>query len=148
MKKIILMITAVIICIAISACGEQTIDIEQLSQQLISEGTFGEELFRISDDIAQKRYGIEDGEVEECISSTGTAAVVDEVTIFKAAKPEIVKEKAEKYIESQKSSYSSYRPDEVPKLNDSIVAMKGSYVIICVSEDSSAAQNIIDEYVK
>ena len=148
MKKIILSILLTIICFAFTGCGANEINIEELNSKLLSEGSFSEELFSISADVAMKRYGIEDGEVEECISSAGTAAVVDEITIFKTTNTDAVKEKAQKHIDSQKNSYSSYRPDEVPKLNDCIIEVSGDYVIVCVSEDSTSAKAIIDEYTK
>lgn len=59
-----------------------------------SDGKFAEQLTEVSSDIAEKRYMISDGEVEECVSYTGTPAVVDEITIFKTSDTESVKEKS------------------------------------------------------
>ena len=52
------------------------------------------------------------------------------------------------HIEKQKTTYTSYAPNEVSKLDDCVVETVGDYVIVCVSEDSSSVQSIIDQYTK
>ena len=89
-------------CVSLAGCGGKAVDINELASALSSDGKFAEQLTEVSSDIAEKRYMISDGEVEECVSYTGTPAVVDEITIFKTADTESVKEKAEQHIETQK----------------------------------------------
>ena len=84
------------------AAEVRLVDINELASALSSDGKFAEQLTEVSSDIAEKRYMISDGEVEECVSYTGTPAVVDEITIFKTSDTESVKEKAEQHIETQK----------------------------------------------
>lgn len=148
MKKLALGLTAVMMCISLAGCGSKTVDVNELATALADGGKFSEQLTEVSSDIAEKRYMISDGEVEECVSYTGTPAVVDEITIFKTTDAEAVKEKAEKHIDTQKETYTSYAPSEVTKLDDCVVETVGDYVIVCVSEDSSSVQSIIDEYTK
>ena len=116
-------------CVSLAGCGGKAVDINELASALSSDGKFAEQLTEVSSDIAEKRYMISDGEVEECVSYTGTPAVVDEITIFK-------------------TTYTSYAPNEVSKLDDCVVETVGDYVIVCVSEDSSSVQSIIDQYTK
>lgn len=148
MKKKILAVLSITMAAVLAGCGAKTIDVHELASSLASEGQFAEQLTEVSSDITEKRYGIEAADVEECAAYAGTKAVVDEVAVFKAANVENVKEQAQKHIETQKDSYSSYRPDEVPKLDDSVVTVSGDYVIVCISEDSSAAKSIIEKYTK
>lgn len=148
MKKLALGLAAVMMCISLAGCGSKTVDVNELATALADGGKFSEQLTEVSSDIAEKRYMISEGEVEECVSYTGTPAVVDEITIFKTTDAEAVKEKAEKHIDTQKETYTSYAPSEVTKLDDCVIETVGDYVIVCVSEDSSSVQSIIDEYTK
>ena len=132
MKKLVLGLAAVMMCVSLAGCGGKAVDINELASALSSDGKFAEQLTEVSSDIAEKRYMISDGEVEECVSYTGTPAVVDEITIFKTSDTESVKEKAEQHIETQ----------------NCVVETVGDYVIVCVSEDSSSVQSIIDQYTK
>lgn len=149
MKKVIITILSLALAAVIAGCGTKTaIDVNELASRLASEGIFAEQLTEVSADVTEKRYGIDSADVEECAAYAGTAAVVDEVAVFKAVNADNVKEQAQHHLDTQRDSYSSYRPDEVPKLDDSIITVIGDYVIVCVSEDSSVAKNVIAEFTK
>ncbi len=148
MKKITLAVLSIITAAVLASCGAKTINVNELASALMAEGKFAEQLTEVSAEITEKRYGLEADDVEECAAYAGTKAVVDEVAVFKAANLENVKEQVEQHIDAQKDSYSSYRPDEVPKLDDCVVTVSGDYVIVCVSEDSSVAESIIEKYTK
>ena len=132
MKKLVFGLAAVMMCVSLAGCGGKAVDINELASALSSDGKFAEQLTEVSSDIAEKRYMISDGEI----------------TIFKTSDTESVKEKAEQHIEKQKTTYTSYAPNEVSKLDDCVVETVGDYVIVCVSEDSSSVQSIIDQYTK
>lgn len=148
MKNKVLIVLSIIMCIVLAGCNTKTIDATELAEALATNGTFTEELYAVSADITEKRYALTDDEVEECAAYAGTKAVVDEVVVFKAKDVDAVKTKVQQHISAQEESYTSYRPDEVPKLQDSVLVVSGDYVILCVSEDSSSAKTIIDEYIK
>ncbi len=148
MKRFIMPIAALTIAAALTGCAAKEINVNELASDLAKNAKFTEQLTEVSSDITAKRYGLDSEAVEECAAYAGTKAVVDEVAVFKSKDVDTVKEQALKHIEAQKSSYSSYRPDEVPKLDDSIITVVGDYVIVCVSEDSSVAESIIAEFTK
>ena len=64
------------------------------------------------------------------------------------AAPPTAHPESRQHIEKQKTTYTSYAPNEVSKLDDCVVETVGDYVIVCVSEDSSSVQSIIDQYTK
>lgn len=146
MKKSILAAVLVAAMAALTGCAAKTVDIKGLAANLVSEGSFSEQLTEVSADITAKRYGLDNQILEDCVSYGGTKAVVDEVAIFKTSDTEAVREQVEEHIETQTASYSSYRPDEVPKLQSCVIQTIGDCVILCVSNDSDTAQKIIDEY--
>lgn len=139
-----------IVCAAaISGCSQTTeIDTAALAGELLSNGVYAEELTEVSAQITEKRYNLEEGEAEEIIAYAGTNAVVDEIAVFKTSDVESVEAKVEAHIEAQIKTYESYRPSEVSKLENGVVTVSGNYVIMCISEDSAKAEEIIDGYIK
>ena len=75
---------------------------------------------------------------------------------FNSAPPRwaVIKVKSEDYVETVKAAYEtriadqktaceSYLPDEMPKLDAAVVYSNGNYVVLCVSNDSDKATEII-----
>lgn len=147
MKKIVIEMCA-LAAVMLAACSSKTIDIKALSDKLINEVRFSEKLSEVPLNITEKRYALSDGKVEAGVAYSGTNAVVDELVIFKTSDTDSVKDKVMEHIESQVNIYESYAPDEVSKLNDCVLEVKGDYVILCISEDSDTAEKIIREYTK
>jgi hypothetical protein len=149
-NKKITTVLAMALCVAsIAGCSSsKEINVTELASALLANGTYAEELSEVSSQITEKRYALTEDDVEEAVGYAGTNAVVDEIAIFKAKDVDAVSEKVSEHIDSQIKTYESYRPDEVSKLDDCIVTVSGDYVIVCVSEDSTGAKKIIDEYVK
>ena len=149
-KKYTAVILAVGIMAAAMGCSSSggDIDTAALVNALTTGVVFDEALTELSPSIAQKRLALDEGEAEEITAYAGTRAVVDEIAVIKAADVDAVKAKVDAHIAEQTESYQSYRPEEVPKLNNAIVETSGDYVIMCVTGDSKAAKGIIDEYIK
>ena len=154
LSKLIYLTSLMSLC-ALSAASCSTkqadIDISSLSSEFNESGIFSETLSDISQPIMEKRYGIEEGQIAEFKAGAGTKAVVDEYAIIKLSSPdakENVENGIKSHIESQKNSYSSYKPDEVPKLDDYVLISSADYEIFVVSENSTKAKEIIDKYIK
>lgn len=149
MKKIIAIISALILSIVcLAGCGGSEIDMTAAANSLLTEVTFAEELQPTSENIALKRLGINETDVESCIAYASTNAVVDEFAVVKATNPEGVESSIRSHIDSQIQTYQSYAPDEVAKLNSAIVQVSGNYVIYVVSSDNSSAQSVVDSIIK
>ena len=56
-----------------------------------------------------------------------------------------IEEAVNQRVADQKAAFEDYQPKEMTKLNDPLVDVMGKYVILCLSDDNSAAQAIIDE---
>ena len=48
----------------------------------------------------------------------------------------------------RKEVFESYLPEEVFKIDNSILETKGNYLIFCISGDSNKASEIINNYIK
>lgn len=149
MKKLLLSIVVIVLSVScFSGCSNTEIDADVVSNGILNDVSFAEQLQPTSESIALKRLGINDSDVEECIAYTSTNAVVDEFAVIKALNTESVQSAIEEHISTQKQTYSSYAPNEVAKLDSAIVEIAGDYVIYVVSMDNAAAANIIDALIK
>lgn len=148
MKKNIAAILPLAVSLTLAGCGANNIDADALASKLVSEGEFAEQLTEVSDAVAGKRLFLAEEDFEDCAAYAGTAAVTDEVVVIKTNDTAKVEEAVKKYIDKREETYSSYRPDEVPKLRDAVVRTIDGCVIMCVSENPDAARKIIDGYTK
>ena len=153
-KKAYIIIIAVILIIAIAIFilkntnKEITIDIDKLSENIIKNVDFEDEMNITDAETVKKLYNIDNAISEKVYLSSGATA--EEVAIFEFASRENAKEAVEKVnerIENQKSSYSGYAPKEVKRLEDAVLIQKDKYIVFCVTEDKNA-QKLISKYME
>ena len=142
MRKLTAIIAAFICVLALASCGtvkEAAMDGDaaEIAAMLNETVHFSEELTEVSENVLLRRYGLDGDSVAAAAGYAGTQAVVDEIAVFKATDADAVLDAANARIESQKTNYASYAPDEVPKLDDAVVTLIGDCVVVCVSNDSS-----------
>lgn len=157
MKKISLVFLAICMMIfgLFSACTRETetvtYDFESLSSQLEESGAFSDILSPVELDIAAQFYGIDPNDVSESKVLCSTVATTEEIALFKCVSTEAaakVKAAAAERVETQRATYESYAPQEMPKLDDAIVMQNGVYVFYIVSADASKAQAVLDNLNK
>ena len=149
MKKVLIAVVAIMV-LAMSACGkkEVKVDVEELSQKLVDEVSFEDELTQVDDMAIENLYGIDNAVNQRVYVSSGATA--EEIAIFEFENTEDAKTgktAALKRIEDQKDSFEFYIPEEVKRLDNAYVKEVGNYVIVCVAEGDDA-ETIIDEYIK
>lgn len=154
MRKKAYIIIAVILIIAIAIFilknmnKEITIDIDKLSENIIKNVDFEDEMNITDAETVKRLYNIDNAISEKVYLSSGATA--EEVAIFEFENKENAKEavaKVNERIENQKSSYSGYAPKEVKRLEDAILIQKDKYIVFCVTEDKNA-QKLISEYME
>ena len=144
----VILITAIAIFILKNTNKEITIDIDKLSEDIIKNVDFEDEMNITDAETVKRLYNIDNAISEKVYLSSGATA--EEVAIFEFASRENAKEAVEKVnerIENQKSSYSGYAPKEVKRLEDAILIQKDKYIVFCVTEDKNA-QKLISEYME
>lgn len=145
MKKKIALILCVLITAMSAGCSSgKTINAQQAVTNLTTEVSYGEVLNAVDYKIFLKRAGIDESIVTDATVYMGSAAVVDTIAVIGTTDTAAVENALKGYIESQKESYASYRPDEVPKLDDAVLRVQDEYVVLCISTDSNAANAAID----
>lgn len=145
MKKIVLIS---LILLLVSGCGKETTSFNpnDLANELLTEVDFDDELTLFAGDIS-KIYDMP--EVEDYLIYIGSGATSEEIAIItlKNSSDEAdVKAALEKRVEEQKQNFANYVPEEVSRLEKSIIKSNEKYVVLCVSSDNQA-EKIIDKYL-
>lgn len=152
MKRFVAILTlAGLMCAALCACAEKekpAFAPEGTVEALLeAPGVFSEELERLDDAILEGFYGIteDDGVVLEVgYCSTGATAEEVAVLFFEGVKEaQAFEEKALAHIDYQKEANESYRPQEMPKLEEAIVERRGESILILVCDDPEAARAVL-----
>ncbi|SEG16401.1 protein of unknown function [Eubacterium ruminantium] len=168
MKKRLITIFALIICLAFTACGKDKkdedtksettekvaqadFDVKELADKLKNEGSFTD-LSELKSDIAIDRlYGLDGSKIEASAFYSNSNATAEDVAVIKVKDSSYiadVKSAIEKRVEEQKASFKDYNAAEVPKLEDAVIVTGGNYIVFVVSGDSAKAKSIISGYVK
>lgn len=156
MKKLsLLLLLACMAFVVFSGCGQKAkpveYDLKALSSQLEKSGAFSDILGPITKDIAASSYGFDSAEVTECEVLCSTGATTEEIALFKCENEDAatkLKANASSRVETQRTTYESYAPLEMPKLDDAIVKQNGLYVFYIVSADYTKAQAALDSQNK
>lgn len=132
----------------ITGCGNEvkTFDPNDLANELIAEVNFDDELTKFEGDIS-KLYDLP--EVEDYVVYVGSGATAEEIAIITLkdeSDEESVREALEKRVEEQMQSFSNYVPEEVARLDKSVIQSNQKYVVLCVS-DEDLAEDIINQYL-
>lgn len=154
MKKTFAAVLALCLLLCAAACGEKAaadFSLEDCSRALLASDAFTDLLSPITAETAAGLYSIDASKLSEAQVYCSTGATAEEIALFKAADEAAAKEikaACETRIASQKESYESYVPEEVPKLEKAIVRMSGVYVVYVTAADPAAAESILDGYIK
>ena len=155
MKHTIALLLALLLILAsLTACGKKAAlkdlpEPEALAASLLNGGIFSDELESADADIGAFLYGLTDAEGVEMFFWLSSGATAEEISIFRcadAARLEAVREAVEARLEFQKSTYESYAPGEVPKLEKAQLRVRDNTLLVCVSADSEKAASLLDPY--
>ena len=134
-------------CAANKENAELPGDAKGIAADILQKVSFSDELYEISSETAHKLYEID--EKIKCVCYTSTGATAEELAVFEL--PEDVN--AEELLDSLKARaenlaalYASYLPDEVYKLENSIMTSIGRFVVLCVTADTENAQRVVEGY--
>ena len=155
-KKILALVLALILCAALlTGCpaSEKEIDTAKLYNSLKSDLAFKDELIDMEMSAILNHYFFDDANVIEealvCKSASGaTAEEIAVITVKSVSDVESVKAAVEMRVEDLAFNFENYVPAEMDKIENAVVATSGRYIILAVADDSAAAQEIIDSYIK
>lgn len=126
-----------------------TIDINKISEDIMENIKFEDELNKVDNDTVAKLYDINNATSQLVYMSSGATA--EEIAIFEFGNKEeckIALEKANKRIEEQKQNFKDYMPKEMKKLENAIIKNKNKYLIVCITNNQEKIEKILNRYIK
>lgn len=154
-KNTITILMAAALLLGSTGCGKTedvngslagSVEIKTVSETLLSDIAFTDDLALIDDDTVTVLYGI-DNAAEQYVY-IGSGATPEEIALFSfatEAEAEAGFALAEMRIADQKEAFSDYNSWEMPKLDEAVVKQYGTTVALCISPDADAAEALLDE---
>lgn len=151
-KRILLCITAVICAMALTACGgkkekDVTVDVTKLAEDLTATVT-SDTLSTVSADIMASTYFFDAEKIEEGTAALGSGASACEVAVIKCSDSGYVSEAEDLFktrVKNQSDLFADYNAPEVAKLDAALIKSAGNYVVLCVTDDTKAAEEVLKE---
>lgn len=157
-KKIVIALAVILIIIIVAVIlflqknkENIQINIEGLAEEITKSNAFEDQLEKIDSEMTMQDYNFSTDEVEQLVSYQGSGATSEEIVILQVkGKNNInsVKEKMNTRLSERKEAFESYLPEEVGKIDDSILRVEGNYIILCIANDANTVNNVINEYIK
>ena len=117
-----------------------------IADKLHSEITYVDSLNELSAAMIEKIYGIPEAKYTNGKVYIGGVSTAEEIACFDAvdeAAAAEIKTACDNRIAAQIKSVESYNPGELPKLQDPVLVVKGTQVLMCLSNDNAKAKSII-----
>lgn len=155
------MALATVCCAALTSCGSNdnaeskaekvaanvSVDVVETADKLKDGIEYKDTLNELPANKIQKLFGLaEEDYVKGKVYVGSGGATAEEIACFEAKDSdgaENIKTALENRIESQKKAFENYQPQEMDKLGDPVLVVKGNYVFMCVSDDNAKAKEII-----
>lgn len=155
MKKII---AATLCCLMLSivlagcSASEKVLDMDALSTDVLSKGSFNDELILLSDKVIGDYYNLSfEGLDEYRVYVSSSSATASEFALFKCSSDAALKSSkaaVKARISDQISNYENYRPDEKFRLENALIETNGNYLMFVVSDDNDTIQKLFNKALK
>ena len=131
--------------------GETQAYTKEQAQEILDSGAFTDELEELDCDTAWALYGLEGAglardQLTDGMIRRSAGATCEELSllIFSDAEgAETAVSALETYLQAQIDSNQDYRPAEIPKLEDAFLQQADNTVLMVVSNDTQAVQDIL-----
>lgn len=158
-KKVLISIIAIITILVIIGIiiiinnrnSNIEINMEELSTEILESGAFSDSLAKVDNEIVMNDYSFTNDEIKEIISYQGSGATSEEILLIELNDKSFlnsVKNKINTRLDERKEAFNSYLPEEVFKIENNLLEIKGNYVILCISNDSNKVNEVINNYIK
>ena len=135
---------------ALASSQAAAVDVTKVADRLLNEIKYDDKLAEAEKESLDVIYpGLPKDKIKAMkiyVSSSGGTS--EEIAAFEANDEETAKEietKLKERVETQKTSFKNYVPEELKRLENALVIRKGNYVYLSVSGDPDKAKSIIEE---
>ena len=160
-KTVCIILAAMTVTCAFASCGDkggsdkgsdkaqtstESVDVTAVADKLKSDIAYDDSLVEFDSGKIENILGIAPSAYKTAkvyVSSTG--ATPEEIACFEAndGMAETIKASLSTRVTNQKSVFTDYKPEQAPKLENTVLIVKDNYVYYCVSGDSAKAKEII-----
>ena len=146
-KTIALALCALLALTALAGCGqaaEAEVQLDELAFQIRDSVESSEELYLLDEGIARELFGAP--EDAQCVAWAGAGATAEELAVFELADAEAAGAllDALRARNAEREESYAYLPDEVPKLQNTLLLSNGRYVLLCTAPDTAGARSAWD----
>ncbi len=146
LQKMTAVLAAVLLSVDVM-CGctanEITLDTAAAGDTLLAQIAFADGLEKASEITAMLMYDLpQEAKIDLYIGNGSYADELAIITCQSAADVDAAKQAAQTHLQDVAMSFEDYIPEEAKKVEDAVVYAQGCYVIVCISADETAADQI------
>ena len=153
-KKILAVLLAAVTAVSVAACGgaenteanKKEFNAEELAEALVSEITYTGVMEEVPADEIDWYVDMEEGVTGIMYMVSGVSC--EEVAVFTAPDEDTAKamvDNIEELLADQEDQNAAYDAKAAQRIDSAVIQQKGNYVILCVSDDSAKAKELIKE---
>ena len=153
MKKLLTSCMAIVLLCSLCACGGEETEgfTTKLVDELMEQGAFSESLETLDADTAFMLYqfadyGLEREMMTDCAVLRSSGATCEEAAVLIWKDSDTAKlalQGLNDYMEDQIVSNESYRPNEIPKLEEARIETKKNTLLLVVANDYAVVSEIL-----
>lgn len=129
--------------------GGGTADINAFVNEIMTSIAFKDSMSPVNDSVAARMFSLgENAALQGAVYMSG-GSTAEEFAIFETATDEealAIAEKMRAQVENRKPDFVTYKPEEMTKLNNPVIAVNGHIVMMCISDDNDTAAQIMSRY--
>lgn len=151
MKRVISLILILLLAGALAGCGgssEKDVDVSALASALAGNVAFTAPVKELPQDQIGNYLVLPEG--SQAAAYMGSGMTMEEIFVIRcpgANEAAQVKSAVESLLSSQIDAVRPYQPESVPRLENPVLVQKGSCVVLCVTDDTDTAEQIIKEHL-
>lgn len=128
------------------------VNVQTVADAILNGGDFKDKLEAVDSGMVLTRlYDLDEAQVDASAFYVNSNATAEEIAVIKVKSKEYaetVEEAYEARIAAQKEACRDYLPDEIPKLENAVIYMNADCVVLCISNDSTKAESLIEDLFK
>ena len=148
MKRIL--IVTLVLVLSLVSCGSKQVAMDTV-RDTVSKVQFRDLTFEPDLDMTLSQYNLEIQGIESYRIMSGTGATAEEITVFKLAQgvsSEDVKKACEQRKEDVYKMYETYKPAEVPMIENTQIFTQGEYVFYVCADNAQNVKTEIENLFK
>lgn len=155
MRKITAVICAAALAFSLTACGSDTkndetvtIEISELAEALLETVT-SDSLSETASSLVPSIYYLDEENVASAVAYASSGATSCEIAVIESTDTDgtaDVESGMQTRVDNQIELYTSYNESEAARLETAIIKSTGVYTVLCVCDDTDAAEELLESY--